>query len=102
MNDHPKRRRDDPGLERYRDMLDLERPVSKKHKPMPIPNRAAQFMPFAALTGYDSVIDETADQNTEAILLSEAGIPDLETLESDYKGGESNVLYDSTRRQTGQ
>ena len=49
-----------PGRDDYSDMLDLPRPVSKKHPPMSVEKRAAQFMPFAALTGYDAAIVETA------------------------------------------
>ncbi len=46
--------------EKYRDMLTMSRPVSKKHMPMANADRAAQFSPFAALTGYDAAIMETA------------------------------------------
>ena len=42
----------------YGDIIDLPRPVSRKHPPMPRMNRAAQFAPFAALTGYDDLIRE--------------------------------------------
>ena len=34
----------------YDDILHLARPQSKKHRPMPMEDRAAQFLPFAALT----------------------------------------------------
>jgi hypothetical protein len=34
--------------------------VSKKHKPLSMEQRAAQFAPFAALTGYGDAINETA------------------------------------------
>ena len=44
---------------RYDDIIHLSRPVSKKHSPMSNFDRAAQFSPFAALTGYDGVIAET-------------------------------------------
>ncbi len=44
----------------YEDILGLPRHVSTKHPPMPRQNRAAQFAPFAALTGYDAVIREAA------------------------------------------
>lgn len=44
--------------ERYEDMIGMERPVSRRAKMSPI-NRAAQFAPFAALTGYDAAIRET-------------------------------------------
>lgn len=43
----------------YSDILLLPRPTSQR-VPMPREKRAAQFMPFAALTGYEEAIDETA------------------------------------------
>ena len=42
----------------YEDMIDLPHHQSKKHPKMPIHDRAAQFMPFAALTGYEDEIAE--------------------------------------------
>ena len=45
---------------KYEDIIDLARPVSEKRVRMPVADRAAQFSPFAALTGYDDVIQETA------------------------------------------
>lgn len=47
-------------MKRYHDILILSRPRSSRHAPMPRQNRAAQFAPFAALSGYDSAIAETA------------------------------------------
>ena len=47
-----------PGRDDYGDMLDLPHPVSKKHPPMSIEKRAAQFMPFAALTGFEGAIQK--------------------------------------------
>ena len=44
----------------YEDILHLPHPVSKTHPQMPLMNRAAQFAPFAALTGYDAAVEETA------------------------------------------
>ncbi len=38
---------------------------------MPIQDRAAQFLPFAALSGYDDTIAETARQTSQRICLSE-------------------------------
>lgn len=40
----------------YEDIINLPHPVSKRHKPMPVEDRAAQFAPFAALTGHLSLI----------------------------------------------
>ncbi|MEG0190984.1 MAG: YolD-like family protein [Lachnospiraceae bacterium] len=47
-------------MKNYDDMLNLPHPVSKKHPPMQQMDRAAQFAPFAALTGYGDAIKETA------------------------------------------
>ena len=44
----------------YADIMHLTRPVSTRHIPMSMHDRAAQFSPFAALTGYDAAIEETA------------------------------------------
>ena len=44
----------------YEDMLFLSHPVSKVHPPMAMKERAAQFAPFAALTGHNAAIAETA------------------------------------------
>jgi len=45
----------------YDDIINLPHPVSKKHPQMSMMQRAAQFAPFAALTGYDDAINEAAD-----------------------------------------
>ena len=44
----------------YDDIIDLPRPVSKTRAQMSMLDRAAQFSPFAALTGYEAAIQETA------------------------------------------
>lgn len=49
----------------YGDIIDREHPVSEKHPRMPRRNRAAQFAPFAALTGYDDLIRES-ERETDA------------------------------------
>ena len=45
-------------MDNYEDIIGLPHHVSEKHKPMPIEKRAAQFSPFAALTGYEDAVDE--------------------------------------------
>ena len=45
---------------KYEDIINLPHPVSKRHKPMPVEDRAAQFAPFAALTGHQAAIEEAA------------------------------------------
>ena len=44
----------------YGDILFLPRHRSNRHPPMPRMGRAAQFAPFAALSGYDDAVHETA------------------------------------------
>lgn len=44
----------------YADIIDKQHHVSKKHPPMSMEDRAAQFSPFAALTGYEAAVKETA------------------------------------------
>ena len=48
------------GRTKYRDIIDHEHHVSQKRPQMSQLNRAAQFSPFAALTGYDSLVAESA------------------------------------------
>ena len=55
----------------YEDIIDLPHPISKIHRPMALADRAAQFNPFAALTGYDDEIREAARFTCEKILLAE-------------------------------
>lgn len=43
---------------KYDDLLHLPHPVSRRHPPMSAMDRAAQFSPFSALTGYEAVIQE--------------------------------------------
>ena len=42
----------------YDDIIDLPHHVSETRQPMPMEKRAAQFSPFAALTGFEDVVDE--------------------------------------------
>lgn len=44
----------------YDDIIDLPHHVSRQHPQMSLYNRAAQFAPFAALSGHDDAIEETA------------------------------------------
>jgi len=56
---------------KYDDMLYMEHPTSKKHPRMAPEMRAAQFSPFAALTGYDTAVKETADREEDQVLQEE-------------------------------
>ena len=42
----------------YADIIDLPHHESRKHLRMPMEKRAAQFSPFAALTGYEDEVDK--------------------------------------------
>ena len=56
----------------YEDLYDLPHHVSKTRPQMSIGERAAQFSPFAALTGYEAAVEETARFTEERISLDEA------------------------------
>ena len=45
---------------RYDDIMDRQHPAPFRRKRMPADIRAAQFVPFAALTGYEEAVEETA------------------------------------------
>ena len=49
-------------LNNYADIINLEHPTSKRHPRMSMMQRAAQFAPFAALSGHEEAINETAKE----------------------------------------
>lgn len=55
----------------YDDILDLPHPTSTRHPRMPLSDRAAQFSPFAALSGHGAAIAETARLTDRRIELDE-------------------------------
>lgn len=55
----------------YDDIIDLPHHVSVKHPPMSMRQRAAQFAPFAALSGYGAAVNETARLTEQAAALDE-------------------------------
>lgn len=57
--------------DKYKDMLHMPHPVSNSHPRMSLQERAAQFSPFAALTGYEEALQETARQTDHFIELDE-------------------------------
>lgn len=54
---------------KYEKIIHLSRPISTRHLPMSNYDRAAQFSSFAALTGYDGVIAETARLTDREVVL---------------------------------
>ena len=65
-------------IQDYEDMLDLPHPVSTHHPQMDIARRAAQFAPFAALTGHDAAIRSVIQQHEERVNAELMGVPDDE------------------------
>ncbi len=62
----------------YDDIINLPRHISSVRPPMPVADRAAQFMPFAALTGFGDAIEETGRLTDKRTELEEDAIEGLE------------------------
>lgn len=65
-------------MNQYEDIINLPHHVSPTRPQMPMSDRAAQFAPFAALTGYDSAIKETGRLTDERIELDEEALTALD------------------------
>ena len=63
---------------KYDKIMGLPHHVSKTRPQMPMSDRAAQFAPFAALTGYDAAIKETGRLTDERIELDEEALTALD------------------------
>lgn len=61
----------------YQNIINLPRHISQKHPHMSIHDRAAQFAPFAALTGHGETINETARTVDSKIVLGEDAIQEI-------------------------
>lgn len=48
--------------DKYEDIINLPHHVSKRHRQMPLAERAAQFAPFAALEGHAVAVRRTAQR----------------------------------------
>lgn len=68
---------------RYDDIINLPHHRSRERVPMSLHDRAAQFNPFAALTGHEEAIKETARLTEEKIELDESAVEKI-----------NEVLYD--------
>ena len=55
----------------YDDIINLPHPTSAKHPRMPLSDRAAQFAPFAALSGHSAALVETARLTDQRMELDE-------------------------------
>ena len=61
-------------MEKYEDIINLSHHVSTKRPQMSMLDRAAQFSPFAALTGYDAAIKETGRLTDDKIEMDEESL----------------------------
>lgn len=82
-------------MSKYDDIIDLPHHQSKSRPHMPVSDRAAQFAPFAALTGYGDAINETERLTDQRIELSESQIAEL-----DWRMGELLSRIDEKPRIT--
>ena len=64
-------------MSKYDDIINLPHPKPKNHQRMSLENRAAQFSPFAALTGHNEAIKETERLTDSKIELAEDTITDI-------------------------
>lgn len=81
---------------RYDDIINLPHPDSPRHPRMPLRDRAAQFSPFAALTGHAEAIRETARLTQEQAEQSEETVSSLNRklrILADNPGAEAAVTY---------
>ena len=67
---------------KYNEIMGLPHHVSKTRPQMPMSDRAAQFAPFAALTGYDAAIKKTGRLTVERI---ELDVEALSALDMKYQ-----------------
>lgn len=81
--------------DKYKDIINLPHHVSETRAQMPMRSRAAQFLPFAALTGYDETLRESARRTREKIELAEDAREELDAaLRRAVSGGaEVDVTY---------
>ena len=66
-------------MDQYKDIIHLPHHVSKNRPHMSMIDRGAQFSPFAALTGYEAVIAESARRTEDCVQLSEGSISELDS-----------------------
>jgi len=77
----------------YEDIVSLPHHVSNTRTPMPMIKRAAQFAPFAALTGYEAAVSETARLTDDMIELSETALYELDQRMREGMDGRMTITY---------
>jgi hypothetical protein len=80
---------------KYERILNVPRPVSATHPRMSSDRRAAQFAPFAALTGFDALLTETARPTQGEVVLDEAEIASINLKLQEIKDeiGQKPVIF---------
>lgn len=63
---------------KYDDIIGMEHHSSKKHPHLSMEQRAAQFSPFAALTGHEEAVKETARHTDEKLELDESAKAEID------------------------
>ena len=81
------------GISEYEDIIALPHHVSVSHPQMSLADRAAQFSPFAALTGYEDAIDESARLTEERIELDENAREELDEKLRQIREGILGTLF---------
>ncbi|WP_073091409.1 hypothetical protein [Selenomonas ruminantium] len=61
-------------IKEFADIINMPRPEPKRHPRMPKEKRAAQFAPFAALTGYEEVVKKTAQKHEDSVAVWERSV----------------------------
>jgi len=64
-------------IQDYKDIINMPRHISDRHPHMSVHDRAAQFAPFAALTGHAEAIQESARTVDKKITLAEDAVSDI-------------------------
>ena len=83
-------------MNNYDDIINLPHHVSKNHPRMSIQNRASQFSPFSALTGYEDAITETKRITEEKRILTQDMIEELNRCLSEINENLNRYTYKIT------
>lgn len=64
--------------ERYEDIMQHRHPEPQGRAPLSASQRAAQFMPFAALTGFEALVQRTAQEQQDAVEVADTPVDGIE------------------------
>ena len=69
----------------YDDIINLPHHVSKRHPQMSMWNRAAQFAPFSALTGYEDAINNIATDTASGMVQSASAVQEVSRMAQELR-----------------